>query len=637
MIRKAIGGHFGQVPMVAKHVLDNRIQGYSIPMGAISRMARASASNSPGHITHIGMGTYVDPKTGNGGKLNDLTTEDLVERITVGGDELLFFKAVPVDVAFIRGTTADSSGNVTMEHESVLSDARLLATAAKASGGVVVAQVKRLAETGSLNARDVHVPGALVDCVVVVPPSDHATQHGMSYFTTYDPSWSHEVRVPLEDIPSLPVSERSVIARRAAMELSPGDSVNLGIGMPDGVASVANEEKVLDRIFLSTECGIHGGMGAAGHDFGPAANADAVVEMNHMFDYYNGGGLDICFLGAAQISKSGDVNVSRLSDDRLTGPGGFMDITQATNKVVYMGAFTAGGLRVKVDDGKLSIAKEGRIKKFVDEVREVTFSGDQAMKEGQNVIYITERAVFKRSFEHPVLELVEVAPGIDVEEHILPHMEFAPVISKNLKTMDPRIFTSGPMNLLSNEFGVNFEDRVSYDSEPHVIYFDWSGMTLSSQEDVDDLRSLYETKLQAVTSSKGPVDAVINLDNFDCRDTVVDAFAELANDMERKYYKSVSRYGGHAFFRQRLAGHLKLQSADELFTRFDADKNGLVSAAEVRSGLLQMAINVSPGGLRRIMSVPGVEDPVDALTKEQFVKAMGGYFEHRHEYEGNST
>ena len=307
-------------------------------------MIRAQATHSPGHFTSIGLGTYVDPDE-KGGAANAKALEsplhkDLVSKIDILGQTTLVYKALPIDVGIIRGTTADANGNITIEHESLRCDQKIVAAATKNSGGIVIAQVKRLAEVGSLHPRSIEIPAPFVDCVVVVDEEDHEKYHGMSYFTNYSPAFSGELKVPTGNLTVMPLDTRKLIARRAFFELKPNQVVNLGIGLPEGVASVASEEKILQYITLSTEPGSFGGIPSSGYDFGPSFNAESLLQMHETFDFYDGGGLDVAFLGAAQISSTGDVNVSRMSEDRLTGPGGFLDITQPTKRVVFMSAFT---------------------------------------------------------------------------------------------------------------------------------------------------------------------------------------------------------------------------------------------------------------------------------------------------------
>lgn len=382
MVRRTVGAHYGQVPKLADLALAEITEAWALPMGSISRMIRAQSTHSPGHITTVGLGTYVDPDISgaavNKKALQSTLHQKLITKVKIEDQVNLMYKALPVNVAIIRGTTADPQGNITVEEESLLCDQKITAAAAKNSGGIVIAQVKRLAAAGSLSSRQVAVPGPLVDCIVVVDEEDHDELHGMSFVERGNPVLTGQITTPQDEIKPMPLDIRKIIARRAFFNLKPDQIVNLGIGLPEGVASVAGEEGMLQYVTLSTEPGVFGGLPASGHSFGPAINAAALVEMNQMFDFYNGGGLSICFLGAAQISKKGDVNVSRMSKDRLTGPGGFVDISASTPYAVFLCSMTAKGLEVSCPgDGTLNIDKEGKVKKFVDDVFEITFSGDE--------------------------------------------------------------------------------------------------------------------------------------------------------------------------------------------------------------------------------------------------------------------
>jgi propionate CoA-transferase len=523
LIKRAIGGHFGQVPMLGDLATSNRIEAWTLPMGSISRMIRAQGTHSPGHITTVGLGTYVDPTpgVGTGGAANQLAldsplNQELVTKLSIMGSDYLMYKALPIQVAIIRATTADSSGNLSFEHESLLCDQKNIAMAARNSGGVVLAQVKRLCAVGSLPSRSVGVPGAMVDCVCVVDEEDHDVFHRMSYTKRHDPVLCGEIKSPSDEVPKMPLDERKVIARRASFALKPGKVVNLGIGLPEGVASVAGEEGQLPFITLTTEPGVFGGLPASCQEFGPAVNADALVEMNQMFDYYDGGGLDMCFLGAAQISPQGDVNVSRMSQKKLIGPGGFINISQCTRNISFLCTFTAKGLSVDIDGdkGNLSIATEGKVKKFVNKVFETTFAGDEAVRRGQRVYYVTERAVFRRTANHRTIELMEIAPGIDLQRDILDQMEFDPIISPELKVMDRRIFRHEKMNM--QLFG-SLRDRVTYHSDEHVVFIDLFGISLASKEEIDSIRENLDSLLKPITKERGPVDAIISYENFDVR------------------------------------------------------------------------------------------------------------------------
>jgi propionate CoA-transferase len=433
MVAKWIGGHTGLAPDMAKMVIDGVCEGYCLPQGVICQLWREIAAKRPGVITKIGLGTFVDPRL-EGGKMNKATTKELVQVIQVAGEEYLLYPSLKVDVAIIRGTTADEFGNMTVDDEGALLECLPLAQAAKNSGGIVIAQVKYLSQTGSLHPKKVRVPGVLVDYIVVAP----LEEHWQSSATVFNPGFSGDLMVPLNNIPDMPLDERLIIARRAAMELTPGSVVNLGIGMPEGVAAVAGMEGVSDLLTLTTEIGSIGGIPAAG-DFGMAYNVQAFVEQQAQFDWYDGGGLDQAFLGAAEVSLNGNVNVSKFKG-RCVGCGGFINITQNAKKVVYCGTFTAGGLKIAIENGKLIIKQEGKGKKYVESVEQVTFSGAYAKETKQPVLFVTERAVFE--LIDGVVTLTEVAPGVRLEEDILAQMSFTPRISPNLKPMPPEIFQS---------------------------------------------------------------------------------------------------------------------------------------------------------------------------------------------------
>ncbi len=439
LLKKVVAGHFGTSPAICALVSANKVQAYNLPQGVICDMFRDIAAHKPRTISAVGLGTFADPRI-EGGKLNDVTTEDLVEVIHFDGEEYLAYKTFPIDVAILRGTTADTDGNVTMEREALTLEVRAQAIATKNSGGIVIVQVERVAERGTLHPKHVVVPGILVDAVVVAAPENHVQTFG----SDYDPSLSGEIRAPVGGTEAAELTERVVMARRAVLELRPGHIVNLGMGVPESIASVAAEEGIFDRVTLTTESGIVGGLPSGSWDFGTGRNASAIIDQPSQFDFYHGGGLDIGFMGLAEADREGNVNVSRYGP-KITGSGGFVDITQCAKSVVFLGTFTTNGLELSIGDGRLEIEREGRLGKFVEEVEQITYSGRYAARAGQRVLYVTERCVFELTERG--MELVEVAPGVDVERDIVAHMAFRPLIDGEPRLMDPRIFTAGPMGL----------------------------------------------------------------------------------------------------------------------------------------------------------------------------------------------
>lgn len=544
LIKRVIGGHWALVPKIAQMANNNLIEAYNFPMGTITQLFRDIAAHRGGILTQVGLGTFVDPRQ-SGGKLNSVTTEDLVQLMVIDGQEWLFYKTFPINVSFLRGTSSDPHGNTTLEKEALTLDNLAIAMATKNSSGLTIVQTERIAANNSLNPRLVKIPRIMVDCVVVSRPENHLQTYG----TVFNPAFTSEIQAITDNLAPLPLSERKIIARRCAYELPMGGTVNLGIGMPEGLAAVANEEKVLDFITLTAEPGVIGGLPQSGLDFGCSINIDALLDQNQQFDFYDGGGLDLAALGLAETDEHGNVNVSKFGP-KIAGAGGFINISQNARKVVFAGTFTASGLKIAIDNGRVNILQEGKIKKFVKSVEQITFNGKMAALKEKPVYYVTERCVFKLRYNG--LELTEVAPGIDIEKDILAHMDFKPIIN-NPKEMAACIFQEEPMQLSDLLLQRELDERISYDRERNIAFLNLEGYQIRIKDDVDRIRHTVEDLYHSVSKK---FSMVVNYDDVFIDPIYMDYHAKMVRALEEEFYINSTRYSTGAFLRMKLGDAL---------------------------------------------------------------------------------
>jgi propionate CoA-transferase len=563
-------------------------------MGTITQLFRDIAAHRGGILTKVGLGTFVDPRQ-QGGKLNSVTTEDLVQLMTIDGDEWLYYKTFPVNVAFLRGTTSDPRGNTTLEKEALTLDNLAIAMATKNSNGLVIVQTERIAENKTLNPRLVKIPRILVDCVVVADPENHRQTYG----TVYNPAFTSELRTPLDNLEPLAMSERKVIARRCAFELPMGGVVNLGIGMPEGISAVANEEKILDFITLTAEPGVIGGFPQSGLNFGCSVNMDALLDQNQQFDFYDGGGLDLAALGLAQVDQFGHVNVSKFGP-KIAGAGGFINISQNARKLVFAGTFTVGVLEVEINNGILKIIQEGKTRKFIKNVEQITFNGKMAAIREKPVYYVTERCVFKLRFNG--LELTEVAPGIDIEKDILPHMDFMPIINRP-RTMDRAIFFEEPMQLSELLLERELTERISFDSERNTAFLNLEGYQIRTKDDVNRIEHVVEDLFHSCGNRFA---MVVNYDAVYIDPLVIDYHAQRIERIEQDFYTSCTRYSTGAFLRMKLGKALeKRKVAPHLFESDKQARKALAKYMDERTAARADALRLAEEDDGKVVPITG--------------------------------
>lgn len=445
LMRRLLCSNLSLAPKLYPLIMSNVFPTYMMPQGVLSHMMQAIASHKPGIISKVGIKTFVDPRY-DGGKINDAaksSDESIVELIELHDEDYLFYPAFPLDVALIKGSFADDKGNISIEKEAVHIEQFEVAAAAKNSGGIVMVQVDEILDAGEIYPQKVTVPAQLVDYVILGKPAN-SRQHFIGD-GEHEPSWCGDETVPFDNIEKPPFDINKVICRRSIAEIHEGDFINLGIGIPMRVSEILNEEGVIDKVSSSIESGVTGGVPAPGVATGAAYNPEAILKQPDIFNYYDGGGIDFAALGVAEIDRFGNVNVSKFAG-RVTGPGGFINITQGAKTVCFLGTFTAGKSDIRIEDDRLNIVSDGQHIKFKKDVEHITFSGERSLEEGiQKVLYITERAVFRLTGEG--VTLTEIAPGANLQRDILDRMEFAPVIAPDLKTMDDRLFRPEVMKL----------------------------------------------------------------------------------------------------------------------------------------------------------------------------------------------
>lgn len=455
MLKRLIGSHWGLAPRLMAMINNNELEAWCIPQGQLVHLYSAMAAGLPGRLSTVGLGTFIDPRV-EGGRMNSRTQQQAnwLECINFRGEEYLFYPALPLDVVIVRGTHADEDGNLTTDEEAMKLELLPAVLAAKRYGGKVLAQVKYKVARGSLHAKSVTVPGNLLDAIVLCDDTDNNHRQTSSWL--FDPAFCGDIRTPASEAAALPLNLRKLIGRIACRYLFPDCVINLGTGIPnDVIGEIIHEEGLADRVIITVESGIYGGMQQGGVDFGIGRNLSAMISHQDQMLYYNGAGVDITFMGAGEMDAKGNVNATRLGTS-CPGAGGFIDITQNARHVVFCSSFTAKGLEIACHGGKLHIVQEGEVCKFVDTVNQISYNGERACQQQQKMHYVTERAVFELTKQGVLL--TEIAPGVNIEQDILRHMAFRPLISPQLTIMDSTLFQQNPCGLatlLTDQLSVN--------------------------------------------------------------------------------------------------------------------------------------------------------------------------------------
>lgn len=445
LVKRVIGGHWGQSSNMMRLITENKIEAFNLPQGQMANLFHSMALREPGKISKVGLGTYIDPRY-EGGKMNQKAKEsgfDTVSLIEIDGEEYIRYHHIPIDTLLIRGTCADENGNISTKQEAMVLEVLPAVMATKRWGGKVICQVERIVKNGMIGAKEVTVPGVLVDAIVVC--ENPIEDHRQTYSWYYDPTYSGEALAPEESFTPVPNEIRKIIARRAAAELVPDQIINVGTGIPsEKFGPVIAEEGIADIVTLTVESGVYGGVPAETIDFGIARNAQALVPHDRQFELYNGSGIDYTFMGAGEMDQSGNVNSTKMGP-KSPGAGGFIDITATAKNVIFCSTFTGGGLKAGFSGEGVKIEQEGKFKKLVKKVQQISYNGKVALERGQKMLYVTERAVFRLTEEGP--ELIEIAKGIDLQKDILDQMEFVPLISDNLKVTSTDFYKDGVCGL----------------------------------------------------------------------------------------------------------------------------------------------------------------------------------------------